>query len=156
MPVRIGGSGGGDGLLYSPAETGFDATVLPAGGAIINGSTIALAEVFRFKSASIIREQAAGGGTPMTVFFQSIGSRNVQWSDGLINSGLWTGLTNNPRTQWALFAYAVGNATFAGTTGVSVVGEVAKLFASPWGRFAAQNNDGAVAITLSLTLILWK
>jgi hypothetical protein len=148
MPFSIPG-----GLVYSPAELGLDAVNVAAGGGIVTGNIVPLMQAGKFSAVSLIKEAGPAGGTPGTVLYASVGLNGVQWSDGLVQSGLWAAFTNNPRTQWG--SYARGQTTASLSTGTAAAGEFAKLLGSPYGRFSFQNNDGAVASVLSLTVILW-
>lgn len=141
------------GFLYTPDDLGFNAVNLPPAGVIVNGLTVPCQELGAIRSVSIIREMAIAGGTPMDIFQESIGSQGVQWSDGLINSTLWGAITNNPRTQW--FHVTRGQTVLTASTGTSNAGEFAKLFSSPYIRLAARNTDAAIAIVVTITMILW-
>jgi len=148
MPVAING-----GLVYSPAELGLDNVAVAAAGTTVTGNIVPLLQIQGFNKVSLIKEQAAAGGTPGSVLFASVGLNGVQWSDGLVQSSLWAGWTNNPRTQWGHWARGQSTATIS--TGTSVAGEFAKIFSSPYGRVSFQKNHAAVASVLSLTVILW-
>jgi hypothetical protein len=141
------------GFLYTPGDLGLNAVNVAAAGTIVTGNVVPLMNLGNIQAVSLIKEQAAAGGTPGDVLFASVNVANVQWSDGLVQSSLWAAFTNNPRTQFG--RWASGQTTALLTSGSSNAGEFAKLLSSPYGRFAFRNNDAALASVLSLTVILW-
>lgn len=145
---------GDRGLLITPVELGLNAVNVAAAGAIVTGNVVPFMQLGGFDKVSLIKEQAAAGGTPGNVLIASVGLDGVQWSDGLVNSSLWATFTNNPRTQWA--HYARGQTLATVSTGSATSGEFAKVFSSPYARFGFQNNDAAIASVLTLTVILWR
>ncbi len=142
------------GFVLTPDDLGLNAVNVAPAGVVVVGNIVPLMQLGSFDKVSLIKEAGVGGGTPGSVFIASVGLNGVQWSDGLVNSGLWAGFTNNPRTQWAHLARGQSTATV--TTGTNALSEFGKLFSSPYARFAFQNNDAAIASVLTLTVILWR
>ena len=131
-------------VVYEAADLGLDGVTVPAASGVVDGVFVPWLSLGNITAVSLYCDQGGSGATPYDLFQSHAEFRN---SSSLLsqNTGVWTGITNNPRFQPATISK--GSMSSGQATGTIVQGEIGKLFSAPMMRFSVRNNHATIAMT---------
>jgi hypothetical protein len=140
--------------VYAPADLGLDNVVVAAAGGIVNGTIVPWMASYPWKRLSLVVEDESGAGaTPGRVEVTSFDFDNVPFVSS-VPTQLWTGFTNNPRTQQC-YVNGYNNLGVLNVGTLLGIG-VADLFSAPYIRFSLVNNHATIVATLSLRALAYR
>lgn len=143
-----------DGYVYEPADLGLNNVAVAAADGVANGSIVPWVAKYPWKRFSLIVEDESGAGaTPGRVEVTSFDFAGAAFVSS-VPTQLWTGFTNNPRTQQChISAY---NGLGVLNVGTLLAIGAADALSAPYLRFSLVNNHATIAATLSLRAFAYR